>query len=171
MRTAQTWKRILEKPGPMVLGSSQMVSCFGPSCELAFEMDAELRRRKMRHAVPIVSQAIEEVAPGEIRLKDGTKIPFSLAMIAPPFKGVPAVAPLGNPRGFIPVDKQFRHTKYQDVFAVGVAMAIAPPEQTPVPVGVPKTGFMTVKKWPRSPPRPLPPMSPARRRRPRKRSA
>jgi sulfide:quinone oxidoreductase len=181
VRTAQTWKRILEKPGPMVLGSSQMVSCFGPSYELAFEMDAELRRRKMRHAVPIiyltsepylghmgvgglgksrrfiedefaerdikpiVSQAIEEVAPGEIRLKDGTKIPFSLAMIAPPFKGVPAVAPLGNPRGFIPVDKQFRHTKYQDVFAVGVAMAIAPPELTPVPVGVPKTGFMTVK--------------------------
>lgn len=181
VRTAQTWKRILEKPGPMVLGSSQMVSCFGPSYELAFEMDAELRRRKMRHAVPIiyltsepylghmgvgglgksrrfiedefaerdikpiVSQAIEEVAPGEIRLKDGTKIPFSLAMIAPPFKGVPAVAPLGNPRGFIPVDKHYRHTKYQDVFAVGVAMAIAPPEQTPVPVGVPKTGFMTVK--------------------------
>jgi sulfide:quinone oxidoreductase len=181
VRTAQTWKRILEKPGPMVLGSSQMVSCFGPSYELAFEMDAELRRRKMRHAVPIiyltsepylghmgvgglgksrrfiedefaerdikpiVSQAIEEVAPGEIRLKDGTKIPFALAMIAPPFKGVPAVAPLGNPRGFIPVDKHFRHTKHQDVFAVGVAMAIAPPEQTPVPVGVPKTGYMTVK--------------------------
>jgi sulfide:quinone oxidoreductase len=181
LRTAQTWKRILEKPGPMVLGSSQMVSCFGPSYELAFEMDAELRRRKMRHAVPIiyltsepylghmgigglgksrrfiedefaerdikpiVSQAIEEVTPGEIRLKDGTRMPFSLAMIAPPFKGVPAVAPLGNPRGFIPVDKQFRHTKYKDVFAVGVAMAIAPPEQTPVPVGVPKTGDMTVK--------------------------
>jgi sulfide:quinone oxidoreductase len=98
-----------------------------------------------RDIKPIVSQAIEEVTPGEIRLKDGTRMPFSLAMIAPPFKGVPAVAPLGNPRGFIPVDKQFRHTKYKDVFAVGVAMAIAPPEQTPVPVGVPKTGDMTVK--------------------------
>jgi len=181
VRTAQTWKRILEKPGPLVLGSSQMVSCFGPSYELAFEMDAELRRLKMRHALPIiyltsepylghmgvgglgksrrfiedefaerdikplVSQAIEEIAPGEIRLKDGTKIPFSLAMIAPPFKGVPAVAPLGNPRGFIPVDKNYRHTKYKDVFAVGVAIAIAPPEPTPVPIGVPKTGFMTVK--------------------------
>lgn len=181
VRTGQTWKRIIENPGPMVLGSAQMVSCFGPSYELAFEMDTELRRTGIRHKVPIiyltsepyvghmgvgglgkskrfiedefaerdikpvVNQAIEEVTQEEIRLKDGTKIPFKLAMIAPPFKGVPAVAPLGNPRGFIPVDKNYRHTKYKNVFAVGVAMAIAPPEQTPVPIGVPKTGFMTVK--------------------------
>ncbi len=179
--TAQRWKKILETPGPVVVGSAQMVSCFGPSYELAFEMDAELRRRKMRHDVPIIyitsepylghmgvgglgrskrfmedefserdikpltNQSIEEVTPGEIRLKDGSKIPFKLAMIAPPFKGVPAVASLGNPRGFIPVDKNYRHTKYKNIFAVGVAMAIAPPEPTPVPVGVPKTGFMTVK--------------------------
>jgi sulfide:quinone oxidoreductase len=179
--TAQKWKRVLEEPGPIVIGSSQMVSCFGPSYELAFEMDAELRRRKMRHQTPIlyltsepylghmgvgglgrsrrlfedefaerdikslVNQSIEEVTPGEIRLKDGTKIPFKLAMIAPPFKGVPAVMPLGNPRGFIPVDKNYRHTKHKNIFAVGVTMAIAPPEPTPVPVGVPKTGFMTVK--------------------------
>ncbi|HUJ18861.1 MAG TPA: FAD/NAD(P)-binding oxidoreductase [Nitrospirota bacterium] len=181
LKTGATWKRILENPGPIVLGSSQMVSCFGPSYELAFEMDAELRRRKMRHKVPIVyltsepylghmgvgglgasktfmehefaerdikplvSQAIQEVAPGEIRLKDGNKLPFKLAMIAPPFKGVPAVMPLGNPRGFIPVDKNYRHAKHKNIFAIGVAIAIAPPEATPVPTGVPKTGFMTVK--------------------------
>ncbi len=181
VKTAKTWQAILENPGPVVVGSAQMVSCFGPSYELAFEMDTELRRRKMRHKVPIlyltsepylghmgvgglgaskrfiedefadrdikplVSQAIEEVTLSEIRLKDGSKIPFNLAMIAPPFKGVPAVAPLGNPRGFIPVDKNYRHSKYKNIFAVGVAIAIAPPEQTPVPVGVPKTGFMTVK--------------------------
>jgi sulfide:quinone oxidoreductase len=180
VKTRETWQKILETPGPIVLGSSQMVSCFGPSYELAFEMDAELKRRKMRHKVPIiyltsepylghmgvgglgnskrfiedefaerdikpiVNQAIEEVTPGEIKLKDGNKIPFKLAMIAPPFKGVPAVTPLGNPRGFIPVDKNYRHTKYNNIFAVGVAIAIAPPEPTPVPTGVPKTGFMTV---------------------------
>ncbi|HEX9020749.1 MAG TPA: FAD-dependent oxidoreductase, partial [Nitrospirota bacterium] len=181
VKTGATWRSVLENPGPVVVGSSQMVSCFGPSYELAFEMDAELRRRKMRHKVPIiyltsepylghmgvgglgnskrffehefaerdikpvVSQAIQEVAPGEIRLKDGNKIPFKLAMIAPPFKGVPAVTPLGNPRGFIPVDKNYRHTKHKNIFAIGVAVAIAPPEATPVPTGVPKTGFMTVK--------------------------
>ncbi len=181
VKTRETWKKILENPGPVVVGSSQMVSCFGPSYELAFEMDAELRRRKMRHKVPItyltsepylghmgvgglgnsktfmeyefaerdikpvINQAIQEVAPGEIRLKDGNKIPFKLAMIAPPFKGVPAVMSIGNPRGFIPVDKNYRHTKYKNIFAIGVTMAIAPPEATPVPTGVPKTGFMTVK--------------------------
>jgi len=181
VKTGATWRSVLENPGPIVLGSSQMVSCFGPSYELAFEMDAELRRRKMRHKVPIlyltsepylghmgvgglgnsktfmehefadrdikplVSQAIQEVTPGEIRLKDGNKIPFKLAMIAPPFKGVPAVMPLGNPRGFIPVDKNYRHTKHKNIFAIGVAIAIAPPEATPVPTGVPKTGYMTVK--------------------------
>jgi sulfide:quinone oxidoreductase len=181
IKTGEAWKQVLEDPGPIVLGSSQMVSCFGPSYELAFEMDAELRRRKMRHKVPIiyltsepylghmgvgglgksrrfvedefaerdikplVSQSIEEVTPGAIRLKDGTKLPFNLALIAPPFKGVPAVASLGNPRGFIHVDKRYRHVKHKNIFAIGVAMAIAPPEPTPVPTGVPKTGFMTVK--------------------------
>ena len=181
VNTHAAWKKILEDPGPVVVGSSQGVSCFGPSYELAYEMDAELRRRNMRHRVPLiyltsepylghmgvgglgnskrffedtfaereikcmVNQAIEEIRPGEIRLKDGTKLPFKFAMIAPPFKGVPAVAPLGNPRGFIPVDKQYRHTRYKNIFVVGVAVAIAPPEPTPVPTGVPKTGFMTVK--------------------------
>jgi len=180
IKTGEAWKSVLENPGPIVLGSSQMVSCFGPSYELAFEMDAELRRRKMRHKVPIlyltsepylghmgvgglgnskffmenefatkdikplVSQTIQEVAPGEIRLKDGNKIPFKLAMIAPPFRGVPAVMPLGNLRGFIPVDKNYRYTKQKNIFAIGVAIAIAPPEATPVPTGVPKTGYMTV---------------------------
>jgi sulfide:quinone oxidoreductase len=60
-------------------------------------------------------------------------------------KGVPAVAHLGNPRGFIAVDGRYRHTKYKNIFTVGVAVAIAPPEPTPIPTGVPKTGFMTVK--------------------------
>jgi sulfide:quinone oxidoreductase len=180
VKTNLSWKKILEEPGPIILGSAQGVSCFGPSYELAFEMDTELRRMKMRHKVPIfyltsepyvghfgigglgnskrfvedefakrdikylANQAIEEVVPSELRLKDRTKLPFKLAMIAPPFKGVPAVAPLGNPRGFIPVDKNYRHTKYKNIFTIGVAMAIAPPEPTPVPTGVPKTGYMTI---------------------------
>ena len=60
-------------------------------------------------------------------------------------QGVPAVASLGNPRGFIPVDKNCRHSKHKNIFAIGVAIAIAPLEATPVPTGVPKAGFMTVK--------------------------
>lgn len=91
------------------------------------------------------NQAVEEFAPGEVRLKDGTKLPFKLAMFAPAMKGVPAVAHLGNPRGFIPVDEHMRHKTHKNIFCVGVAVAIAPPEPTPVPTGVPKTGYMTVK--------------------------
>jgi sulfide:quinone oxidoreductase len=91
------------------------------------------------------NQAVEEFTPDEVRLKDGTKAPFKLAMFAPAMKGVPAVAHLGNPRGFIPVDEHMRNKNQKNIFTVGVAMAIAPVEPTPVPTGVPKVGFMTVR--------------------------
>ncbi|TAL23638.1 MAG: sulfide:quinone reductase [Nitrospirae bacterium] len=105
-------------------------------------MEDEFSNRDIKF---IVNAAVEEITPGELKLKDGSKIPFKLSMFAPAMKGVPAVAHLGNPRGFIPVDGRYRHTKYKNIFAVGVTVAIAPPEQTPVPTGVPKTGYMTVK--------------------------
>ena len=89
---------------------------------------------------------IKEARHGEIELDDGTILPAAYSMIVPPFTGVDAVRTtegLGNPMGFIPVDEQFRHTHLPDVFAAGVAIAIGPPEPTPVPAGVPKTGHMT----------------------------
>jgi sulfide:quinone oxidoreductase len=180
-RTNSAWNRFLESPGGIVVGSVQGVSCFGPSYEYAFEIDHELRRRKIRHKVPITfvtsepyighfgigglrnsrrmmedefatrdigvvaNTAVQEFLPGDVTLKDGAKIPFKLSMFAPAMKGVPAVAHLGNPRGFIPVDGRYRHIKHKNIFSVGVSVAIAPPEQTPVPTGVPKTGFMTVR--------------------------
>ena len=49
---------------------------------------------------------------------------------------------LTNPRGFIIVDKHQRNPTFRNVFALGVCVAIAPTGKTPVPVGVPKTGFM-----------------------------
>lgn len=179
-KTNASWNRFLESPGTAVIGSVQGVSCSGPTYEYAFEIDTELRHRKIRHKAPIVfitsepyvghfgigglrnsktmmedefakrdikviaNTAVAEIAPGEVILKDGTKLPFKLSMLAPAMKGVPAVSHLGNPRGFIPVDGRYRHTKHRNIFAVGVAVAIAPPEPTPVPTGVPKTGYMTV---------------------------
>jgi len=181
LKSRDAWRRLLDEPGPVVIGSTQMASCFGPYYELAFEMDWELRKRKMRHKVPITyltsepylghmgvgglgrsrrfledefadldiriaaSQAIDEITPGEIRLAGGGRLPFKLAMFAPPFKGVKGVAALGNPRGFIPVDDHYRHPDHANIYAVGVAMALAPADPTPVPTGVPKTGFMTVR--------------------------
>lgn len=40
----------------------------------------------------------------------------------------------------VPYDQ--RNPKYPNIFAVGVCVAIAPTEPTPVPTGVPKTGYM-----------------------------
>lgn len=53
LKSRDAWRRLLDEPGPVVIGSTQMASCFGPYYELAFEMDWELRKRKMRHKVPI----------------------------------------------------------------------------------------------------------------------
>jgi len=66
-------------------------------------------------------------------------------MMLPAFRGVGAVRgieKLTNPRGFVIVDKYQRNPEYSNIFAIGVCVAIAPVGATPVPVGVPKTGFM-----------------------------
>jgi sulfide:quinone oxidoreductase len=86
----------------------------------------------------------EEIAEdGAVKAKHD--VPFSFSMILPAFRGVEAirgVEGLVNPRGFVMVDKHQRNPKYPNVFGVGVCVAIAPTGKTPVPVGVPKTGFM-----------------------------
>lgn len=92
------------------------------------------------------SSAIKEVRDGEIELESGRVLPFRYSMIVPPFTGVDAVRNaegLANPMGFVPVDDEFRHPQMRDVYAAGVAIAIAPPAPTPVPAGVPKTGQMS----------------------------
>jgi sulfide:quinone oxidoreductase len=90
--------------------------------------------------------AIKEVREGEIELESGRILPFAFSMIVPPFSGVDAVRQadgLGNPMGFIPINDEFRHPEHEELYAAGVAIAIAPPGSTPVPAGVPKTGHMT----------------------------
>lgn len=92
------------------------------------------------------NSAIKEVREGELELEGGRVLPFALSMIVPPFTGVDAItstAGLGNPMGFIPVDDEFRHPDIPEVYAAGVDIAIAPPQQTLVPAGVPKTGHMS----------------------------
>ncbi len=66
-------------------------------------------------------------------------------MMIPAFRGVEAVRGiegLTNPRGFILADKYQRNPAFPEIFSVGVCVAIPPVGKTPVPVGVPKTGFM-----------------------------
>ncbi len=87
---------------------------------------------------------IEEIADdGAVK---GTKeLPFGFAMMLPAFRGVApmrGIEGLSNPRGFTLIDKFQRNPKYRNIFAVGVCVAIPPTGPTPVPCGVPKTGFM-----------------------------
>jgi sulfide:quinone oxidoreductase len=73
------------------------------------------------------------------------ELPFKHSMILPAFKGVDAltgVDKLVNPRGFVIVDENQRNPTYKNVYSIGVCIAIPPLEQTPVPTGTPKTGYM-----------------------------
>lgn len=52
-KTYAAYQRLLEQPGPVVIGAMPGASCFGPAYEFAFIMNADLRRRKLRNKVPI----------------------------------------------------------------------------------------------------------------------
>lgn len=115
-----------------------------------------LMEKQMRdkHIKWKTSARIQKVEAGEMTVEeindDGSikatsALPFAYSMILPAFRGIAAVRDiegLSNPRGFTIVDKYQRNPKYQNVFAVGVCVAIPPMGPTPVPCGVPKTGFM-----------------------------
>jgi sulfide:quinone oxidoreductase len=114
-------------------------------------LESEMRNR---HIKWITNARIAKVEAGVIHAEeiaeDGNvkarhDLPFSYSMILPAFRGVEAIRGvdgLVNPRGFVVVDKNQRNPKYQNVFGIGVCVAIPPTGKTPVPVGVPKTGFM-----------------------------
>ena len=87
---------------------------------------------------------IEEIAD-DGSVKAEKEMPFGYAMMLPAFRGIKAlmgIEGLVNPRGFVIVDQHQQNPKYKNVFAVGVCVAIPPVTATPVPCGVPKTGFM-----------------------------
>ncbi|MBI5238070.1 MAG: FAD-dependent oxidoreductase [Deltaproteobacteria bacterium] len=177
--------KLLEDPGPVVIGAAQGASCFGPAYEFAFILDADLKKRRLRKKIQITFVTSEpylghlglsgvgdskglmehEFRERQISYHTNAKIrkaekdrltidvfgegekvlPFNYSMIIPAFKGVDAVAAvegLCNPRGFVLVDEFQRSKNHQNIYAVGVCIAIAPVEATPVPTGVPKTGYM-----------------------------
>ncbi len=52
-RFYDAYQKFLLDPGPVVIGAMPGASCFGPAYEFAFILDTDLRRRKLRHKVPI----------------------------------------------------------------------------------------------------------------------
>lgn len=94
----------------------------------------------------VVNAKIVEARPDRLVLADGSERPFDFSLVIPAFLGAPfvrAVEGLANPKGFIPVTPHLRSAQLANVYAVGVAVAIAPVGPTPVPVAVPKTGHLT----------------------------
>ncbi len=175
-------QELLADPGPVVVGAAPGASCIGPVYELAFGLDHLLRRRKLRHRVPMTvltpepflghmgmggagtirqlleaaleerdiaydtSVAITKITAENVETEGASATPSVLSIVIPPLAGVEAVASspgLSNPKGFIPVDDHYRHHQADGVYAVGVAVALPPAGETPVPVNFPKTGHMT----------------------------
>ncbi|WP_369026765.1 NAD(P)/FAD-dependent oxidoreductase [Qipengyuania sp. RANM35] len=184
------FEELAANPRPIVVGAAQGASCYGPAYEMAMIIDTELKRRKIRHKVPmtfvtpepyighlgldgvgdtksllesemrdrnikwITNAKVDSVEEGKMQLtevnEDGSEkkkhdLDFGWAMLMPPFRGVPAIMGLEglvNPRGFVLVDKHQRNPAYSNIFGLGVCIAIPPTGPTPLPVGVPKTGFM-----------------------------
>lgn len=47
------YQKLLADPGPVVIGAMPFASCFGPAYEFAFILAADLRKRKLRHKIPM----------------------------------------------------------------------------------------------------------------------
>ena len=114
-------------------------------------MESEMRQR---HIKWVTNAKVASVTANEMKVvehddegkpKKEHALPFKYSMVIPAFKGVDAVAAvpeLCNPRGFVVIDAHQRSKKYSNIFSAGVCVAIPPVEQTPVPTGAPKTGYM-----------------------------
>jgi len=114
-------------------------------------LEGEMREK---HIKWVASARIKKVESGKMTveevLDDGSvktthELPFGFSMILPAFRGIKPLRGLDglvNPRGFVIADKYQQNPKYPEVFSVGVCVAIPPMGPTPVPCGVPKTGFM-----------------------------
>jgi sulfide:quinone oxidoreductase len=104
---------------------------------------------KMQGIEARVSTAIDHVADGALVLADGEELPFAFGMVVPPFLGqefLRTTDGLTDEKGFVPVRGTYQTEKFDDIYAVGVAAAVSVPWTTPVPVGIPKTGFPTERQ-------------------------
>jgi len=186
----ENWEAFCANPGPIVVGAVQGASCFGPAYEYMMTIDTDLRRRKIRHKVPmtfvtsepyvghlglggvgdtkgmlesilrdrdikwVVNAKTNKFTEDAVHItmhdddgnpKGDQEIPATYKMMLPAFRGIPAlmgIEGLVNPRGFVITDEHQRNPTFPNIFGIGVCIAIAPKEPTPVPTGIPKTGFM-----------------------------
>jgi len=106
-------------------------------------LEGELEQRDIRY---FTSSSLQRITESSVELTGGKTFDARFSLIIPPLAGVKVVAEspgLANPKGFVPVDQHYRHKEFPNVYAVGVAVAFPPVDETPVPVNFPKTGHMT----------------------------
>ncbi len=99
-----------------------------------------------REIVTVTNARIAEARADRLVLADASEAPFDFSLIIPSFLGaafVRSVDGLANAKGFIPVTPHLQSVKFANIYAIGVAVAIAPIGTSPVPVAVPKTGHLT----------------------------
>ncbi len=181
LKSYTAFKKLLDNPGPVVVGATQGASCMGAAYEYLFNMEKQLRKHKIKEKAPMtwitpepelghfgiggikggrpmleafmkmfkikwhVNCIIEEVQKDRIVLKDGTQLPFNMAMLIPPFTGAEAMrnsTELVDEKGFVVCDDSYQHVKYKNIFAAGLAVQVVSPfPKTAAPYGIPKTGF------------------------------
>jgi sulfide:quinone oxidoreductase len=114
-------------------------------------LESELRDRSIKWITNARTKRIEadkvivEEVDDQGEVKKTHEIPTKFTMMLPAFRGVGAVMGiegLTNPRGFVLTDELQRNPTFKNIFGIGVCIAIPPTGPTPLPVGVPKTGFM-----------------------------
>ena len=106
-------------------------------------LEGEFEERDIRY---YTSVAVSRITESSVELADGKAFESQFSLVIPSLAGVKAVTDslgVGNPKGFVPVDEHYRHTEFQNIYAVGVAVAFPPVDETPVPVNFTKTGHMT----------------------------
>jgi sulfide:quinone oxidoreductase len=115
-------------------------------------LESELRNNDIKW---ITNAKVKRVETGKMIVEEVNEqaetiktheLPFHFSMMLPAFSGVDCVANMGeeivNSHGVIKVHEFQRNPKYTNIYGVGVCIAIPPVEATPLPVGVPKTGYM-----------------------------
>ncbi len=180
-KTQHAFEALIKDPGPVVIGATQGASCMGAAYEYLFNMDNELRRRKVRGQVKlywitpepylgnfgidgmpggeamlkmfmklyniewITDASIKKIEDNTITLKDGTELPYKMAMLMPPFEGAQVMKnspALVDDKGFVETDGTYQHHTFKNVFAAGLAVQVRPNfEIKNTPFGVPKTGY------------------------------
>ncbi len=82
------YQKLLEEPGPVVIGAMPGASCFGPAYEFAFIVESDLRKRKMRPKVAMTYVTSE------------------------PYIGHLGLGGVGDSKGLLESDLRERHIKW-----------------------------------------------------------